>query len=113
MGLTMEGRGHTLHHVSNYAPFKSAGMIMAVCTFIAHGMYRSVIRPYVKNPPFHRGRGDDHVGACFVLPMAMYPVRVLGVCSLCYIVVPAIWGALPPLSKLVHIYIYTAYIHVF
>ena len=61
------------------------------------GMYLFVIRPRVKNAPFHRGRGDDHGGACFVLPMAMYPVRVLKVCSFCYTVVPS--GAPPPLSK--------------
>ena len=34
----------------------------------------------------------------------MYPVRVLMVCSLCYIVVPTIWGGPPRhCAQLVHI----------
>ena len=56
MGLTKEGRGHTL--------------VVRAFVDIAHGMYLSVIRPSVKNSPLHRGGG-----------MIMYPVGVLMVPS--------------------------------
>ena len=41
IGLSMEGKGHTLSELSS-----------------TRGMYLSVIHPSVKNTPFHRG--DDH-----------------------------------------------------
>ena len=80
MGLTMEGRGHTPHHVSNCAPFKSAGMIMVVCVCIAHGMYQSVFHPCVKNAPFHGGEGMIMVVR--VLYCQWQSVTVVWVCSL-------------------------------
>ena len=58
-------------HPSVVHPCVKNGMIMVVrvCVDIAHGMYLFVVRPSVKNTPFHRGGEDDHGGACFTLPM--------------------------------------------
>ena len=56
-------------------------------------MYLTVIHPTVKNAPFHRGGGYDHGGMYQIMSAA----RVLKVCSLCYSVVPTIWGV-PPLT---------------
>ena len=71
---------------------------------LARGMYLIVIRTSVKNAQFHGG--DNHGGACFVLPMICILGKSSWSCSLCvlsYIVVPTIWPR--PLSR-TGIYIY-------
>ena len=92
MGLTIEGRGHTLRHVGNEShrhisrskfhgrSGDQARDIMQHTPCIIHHishtiqhtrdvMYPSVIHPNVENAPFHDRGEDDHGGACFVLPM--------------------------------------------
>ena len=78
MGLTMEGRGHTLRNSfmqeTSYNTHTGEGKIMmtCVCVDIAPGMY-------------------------------LYVLNVLMVCSWCYIVVPTIW---PPTVRNWYTYSY-------
>ena len=54
-------------------------------------MYLTVIRPSVENAPSTRGEGMIMVVRVFRIADGMYPVSVVMVPCVCYIVVPTVW----------------------
>ena len=86
MGLTMEGKGHTLRHVGD--SFMSRHH-KARC--MEETSYNTQHALYITHTPLNRGEGKIMVMCvCVDIAPGVYlgALHVLMVCSLCYIVVP-------------------------